>query len=130
MEVSPPEDCEKCGGSTELVWLDICMATRCTVCGHSIATILDPYVPELADPDEDADGLLIVDSYNGQEVAAGMEFRKFLTLTPQEALKLVRERPTQLRWPFRNGIRRLTELKQRLDSIGVSSRITRVKEGR
>lgn len=103
---------------------------RCPACGHSVVFLWDPVIPVTPDPDGDADGLLVVDSYNGQEIPAAMELRRFLTLTPLEALKLVRERPSQLLWPFRKGIWRLRELKERLDSIGVSSHIRRTKNRR
>lgn len=73
-----------------------------------------------------ADGLLVIESFNGHEKQAALVLRSALRLTPADALALVRDENPEIPWSWKVGMSPLFELKERLDSIGVTSRIERI----
>jgi hypothetical protein len=114
-----------CGTAMELIRACNPGKVRCPQCGHEVDFLSDPAPPE--DPHGETDGLLVIESFNGQEKHAALALRSGLKLTPAEALSLVHEEHPQIRWAWNCGLWRLFELKERLDAIGVSSRIERVE---
>jgi hypothetical protein len=125
MAIDPIEICEKCGAAMQLVKWQNPGKARCPDCGHEVDFLSDPPLPE--DPDGNADGLLIIESFNGREKQAALVLRRMLELTPKAALNLVHDQSPQVFWPWSRGLCRLFDLKCFLDSLGVSSRIERIR---
>jgi hypothetical protein len=121
----PIQTCENCGVAMQIVRVDNPGKARCPGCGHEVDFLSDPPAPE--DPYGDADGLLIVESFNGREKQAALVLRQTLGLTPKASLDLVRDASPRVFWPWSRGLWGLFDLKDRLNSLGVSSRIERIR---
>jgi hypothetical protein len=124
MDNNSTESCQKCGAAMELVQPLNPAFARCPVCGHELLFIWDP--PPPVDPYGDADGVLVIESFNGNDMRAAVELRRTLQLTPAEALELVRTGLPRIPWPW-SKLWGMYDLKERLDKIGVSSRTERVR---
>ena len=84
----------------------------------------DPALPP--HPDGDADGLLVIDHFNGREKQAVLIIKDALGWTPSQSLDFLRDDVRELFLP-RENLHHLMDLRQRLDKLGVSCRIERVR---
>ena len=99
--------------------------SRCESCGQELAFLWDPPLPP--DPDGDADGLLVIDDFNGRAKQAVLIIKDALAWTPSQSLDFLRNDVREIFWPWSDGLHHLVDLRQRLDDLGVSCRVTRVR---
>ena len=119
------ETCEQCGGDMHLIRAENPALSRCVSCGHELSFLWDPAPPP--DPHGDADGLLVIDAFNGRNKQAVLIIKHALDWTPAQSLQFLRDNVREVFWSWGDGLHHLVDLQQRLTDLGVSCRIERVR---